>query len=487
MKNTVSKGLFFYILTFLGVIVGVACLFMAILVLSPGTEIFGISYYYEDTFNYVDTYTDNNGENITKKINIVNYARDNENKLIYFQDLVNGKKVEINITTGYSNVYVMQNSNTTHFGLEIKGRVTGISKSDNKKDYLVTSNYDFDNNVYNFKIEEPEILLPFSKTITINVLLPDGINLSNVDLKINTKKGNVRLAHETTNEYNLNSLEINAEESSNISIKNNIIINNGTQIVCPKGTITLKTERDSMTSAIAGGKLFIKTESAKISIDTVCPTEFKLQSTSSSVKIENVLSDMIYDAHKGILIITGEVKGSLTCSEDVVISNIQIEKVTKNVLLPNANSSNITVGYIGGDSRIVTTSGKVKIGDMRGTANIETEKGNVEINFNQPDDIASQVTSRIVTKSGKIKVNYAKIQNQNIIKTTSGEITIGFAANNDFTLIYNCKTNAPTTTRGFSLSGKSGTKDIGEGSPTKIMEVENEKGKTSFSDQYIVA
>ena len=144
MKNTVGKGLFFYILTFLGVIVGVACLFMAVLVLSPGTEIFGISYYYENNFRYVDNY----GEEI-KKTDIVNYTRDNAGKLIYFHELMNGKKVEFNVNTGYSNVYVMQDSSTTHFGLLIDGNVTGIAKDIAEHPYTITSDYNFDTNVYN--------------------------------------------------------------------------------------------------------------------------------------------------------------------------------------------------------------------------------------------------------------------------------------------------------------------------------------------------
>ena len=45
MKSTVNKGILFYILLLCSIVVGIACVIMAILIFSPGTEIFGISYY----------------------------------------------------------------------------------------------------------------------------------------------------------------------------------------------------------------------------------------------------------------------------------------------------------------------------------------------------------------------------------------------------------------------------------------------------------
>ena len=188
MKNTVGKGLFFYILIFLGVIVGVACIFMAILVLSPGTELFGISYYYQDEFKWNDSYIDTNNEEVTKKVDTINYLRTSDG-ITYFQKLIKeNHKFKFVINTGYTRVHVLQDTSSTHIGMRISGRVTGISKSDSKKDSSVTANYTYDsaNDCYEFvlSIVEPEIVLPFSKAITIDFFIPDSIDLSKVDFEI---------------------------------------------------------------------------------------------------------------------------------------------------------------------------------------------------------------------------------------------------------------------------------------------------------------
>src|SRR5574344_331487 len=44
MKNSVSKGILYYIFVLLAVVMGVACIFGCILVFSPGTYLFGICY-----------------------------------------------------------------------------------------------------------------------------------------------------------------------------------------------------------------------------------------------------------------------------------------------------------------------------------------------------------------------------------------------------------------------------------------------------------
>ena len=53
MKSTVNKGILFYILLLCSIVVGIACVIMAILIFSPGTEIFGISYYGKKVYSSV--------------------------------------------------------------------------------------------------------------------------------------------------------------------------------------------------------------------------------------------------------------------------------------------------------------------------------------------------------------------------------------------------------------------------------------------------
>ena len=80
MKNTVSKGILFYLFVLLSIIVGVLCIFVGIMVLSPGTEILGFSYTINNAYNYYIKAEVNQGtESATSK---------------YIDDLISEGKIE---------------------------------------------------------------------------------------------------------------------------------------------------------------------------------------------------------------------------------------------------------------------------------------------------------------------------------------------------------------------------------------------------------
>ena len=468
MKNTVSKGILFYLFVLLSIIVGVLCIFAGIMVLSPGTEIFGFSYTINNAYNYYIKAEVNQGTgSATSK---------------YIDDLISEGKIEKFVieTQDYDIFVCHEKIEKTEF--IVKNNYSGIVKNGNRKKAEITFLYNESEKVCSIKVVEPECSLTFSSGSKVTLALPDSIDMQKVSLDITTKTGQISLGNTESFEHTFNNLCVKGTNSK-ISLNKNVDYNGNISINTNGGEIYLVGEKKV-------ADFEIKTDSAKIEIGNIISPETRINSNSSVIKITKILGNVYFDSKSGVVNV-GYVEGKFECSEDVKISNITIGEIHGEVLLPMANTSNISITKCYADCRIKTTSGNVKIEKMYANADIETESGSVEIDF-VPDTILTDKApdkpmASISTTSGNITANFDDVLKDNTITTNSGNVKVGYNNNRVFDLEYNCAEKTPKLPSGLETGTpeKSHTYQIGGGSSVNTLSISITKnGQLTIDDTY---
>ena len=465
-SKTVSRGILYYIFLLIAVVVGVLCIIGAILLLSPGTEIFGISYY-----NRFDT------------TNITTVADENQQSYEIDQLFDSGRVDVVNVTTNHADVTI-QNRESVRIQFFIEGAVTGIVTSENKNSFNYSISYSAQTRTLNLDVTAPILLLTFNNSMEVVLSLPYEFVDTNIDFVVNTQSGDVSVGNHERDTYTLNSLTVNAENSSNVLLGNHANVKNEINLNVPSGEIRFNTD-------VVTGELNITSESARIRTSDIEAQNVKLVTQGSSVNMNNIQGNFDYSARRGVIIV-GDITGNLTCSEEVVIANITVGTVDGNVILPNAESSNITIEALNGRGDITTTSGNVTIRSANAILEVQTQSGKIDVTVDtNPTLITGGYEEELgvinlETQSGEIAINFANVYLQNYITTTSGTINCAFSASNNLVLSYDCTNNAPTLSTGITTGEvqNQGEYTIGNSSTRNKITIKNTDGRTSISDTY---
>ena len=468
MKKTVGRGILFYILILVGVIGGVGCVLAAIMIFSPGTEILGFSYY----------------------VNHASYEiKEMDNQTVH-NLIVSGQVENIDINTSYTSVRIVTSHDFNRAEFVVQSKITGLIKAENKVKNVVLYGYDNSTRTITIETRFPEMVIPFDTSSEVILVLPVGTHIG-FNFNVNTDNGEVNLGTGEEDDYILNTVNIVSSKGSNIKMGSKARFNGNLNINSPSQSITIL----SKLGGKLGGKdlnineLNITSKSAKIiSQDLEVPT-VNLRTESSSVKLGDVDGNIKYDARKGVLQV-GKVTGDFNCSETVIISNITIGSVYGVVLLPAAESSNISIDHLYGIATIRTTTGNVTVKHGYSLADITTESGNISFDaYTKSELITADLNTEkgvicLNTKNGKINVNFYDVKFQNYINTESGSVTCNFIKTLDFKLKYECGKYSPSLSSGISSSdpGKSGKIAVGDGSTVNVLNVKNNSGRTNISD-----
>lgn len=465
MKNTVSKGILFYVFMLIAVALGVLCVIGAILIFSPGTEIFGISYYVNHTSQQIEFVDDDRIDDLFDR----------------------GQIDTINVTTNYANMSI----ETRKYGFVefvIEPTLTGLMTNENKDTYSQTCSYDRTTKTLSLTVLAPKMLLAFNDSIDVVLSVPESIRDTNLNINFNTQSGKLYLGNKELDNYTIKSLSMTAENSSTVILGSHTKISNDISISIPSGNINFK--RD-----ITANIINIDSNSAKIETKNIDAQEINIDTESSSIKMENITveTNFNYNANRGVLMIT-KLNGNLNNSEDVIISNISIGTVNGEVLLPGAKSSDIKIDELNGKGTISTESGNVTIKEAKGILWVTTESGKIDVNINTMTDLDTtsyneeQGIVNLETQSGTININVANLLLKNYIKTTSGKINCNISPELNLIIDYNCTNNAPTLSTGLSSgeSANQGKITMGNSGTDENIDITNEKGKTSIQDTYVV-
>ena len=470
MKNTVSKGILFYIFMLIAVVLGVLCILGAILIFSPGTEIFGMSYYVNHTNLPIKTTLDGN-ENA---INI--------------DDLFDRGQIEtISVTTNYANMTI-ETREEGFVRFVIEPTLTGLVTSENKDTFSYSCSYDSTTKTLSLNVLAPKMLLAFNNSIDVVLSIPQSIVNTNLNINFNTQSGKFFVGNSELDNYTLKSLSVVSEKSSTVTLGLHTVISDEISINVPSGNIRLK---NNITTNI----LNIYSDSAKIETKNINAHEINIDTVSSSINMEDITVETTfnYNARRGVLMIAN-LNGDLNNSEDVIISNITIGTVDGDVLLPGAESSDIKIETLKGRGTITTASGDVTINDAQGYLWVITESGKIDVNIDTDLSLDTgsyeeeQGIVNLETQSGTININVGKLLLKNYIKTTSGKINCNISPELNLIIDYNCAKNAPTLSTGLSSgeSANQGSISMGSSSTNNHVIINNEKGKTSIQDTYVV-
>ena len=159
----VKGGIFAYLLILIGIVLGVALVLGAIMIISPGVEIFGLSYVSSNkSYNYVI----DNG----------------------FADFNNYDTVILEVP--YSNISVRvgteQTAKSTVFVQNhIKGYVTAGGQ------YAGKLTYHIDGRTISFKVLEDKPWLPLGDSRKVEIIINENTDISNVNFILKTKNGSI--------------------------------------------------------------------------------------------------------------------------------------------------------------------------------------------------------------------------------------------------------------------------------------------------------
>lgn len=468
MKNTVSRGILFYIFLLIAVVLGVLCVLGAILIFSPGTEIFGISYYVNTSAQRIETALNDSG-----------------NQQSIDSLFTSGQIDTINITTNYANVSLeTRQDGAVQFIIEPS--LTGLMTSENKDTFTYTSRYAASDNTLSVSLNAPNMFLAFNNNIDFVLCFPEDVANTNLDINITTESGDITIGHHELDVYTLDNLTVNVENSSNVTFGIHTVISDNVTLNVPSGNIRFRT-------TITTGNLTINSESTKIETGNINANEFTLYTQSSSINIGNITveSNFNYRARRGVLVVDN-INGDFNCDEDVVIANITVGTINGDVLLPQAESSDITIETLNGRGDIVTTSGDVTIDKATSFLWVSTESGKIDVNIDTASDLNTESYAEdqgiinLKSNNGTINVNFANLLLKNYISSQRGTINCKFSPALNFILNYTCPENAPSLSDGITTGevANEASIAIGNSNTDKAIYLENLEGRTSIEDTY---
>lgn len=421
-QGQIRKGFFFYFGLLVLLLIAVFMVCLVIMMFNPGKTVLWMQYFTGEDHIYVEKTTDDSKTAI---------------------DWANVSKLEINCT--YANVTVEKNhtKNYNKDSLYIKNYAKGfVAASDAVA---------FDYNVYyegttlKVDVTEPNGFLYLSKDIEIilHITQNSSANFSNMDLTVNTTKGQVDLGNNVKSGelVKLKSAKVSTQ-SGNIYVSNNLDTDSlqALDLETVEGQISamktvsysgktgkgLRVNCDAKFSTNKGNivmdavdcgshNLGISCKKGNVSIDYISATDVEVACVQGNYKFGEVYANLDY-----------------TNSEDSMIApNIVAQLVNGNLRITKDGfrgvaEPNINVKKVNGEISVHADKGELKIGEANGTIDVNSE-GSLAINIEIGEN--NSATKRIVNKSGSTTIGYlGSVLGTNTIFSDKGKVTINITS-----------------------------------------------------------
>ena len=462
MKNTVSRGILFYLLILLGTILGIACILICIVMFSPGTKIFGVSYFRNNSVLKIEEF---NASEVDVNQSISQYIAD-------------GRIQTIEIKSDYAEIDIA-NTQAEKFFFTIDTNISGLSTAENPKDdnrFVYDYDYDAENKIFSIEVDGPDSFLYLSKTASITFNIPKTKGFASGNLNLITESGNITLANHTENNIVVANLTADIGDNGQLFVSKNFDIS-------PEGKMTVEAKKGQIETlgTINASTVNIDAEGTKISLNEIVG-DLSIDTKDSTIKIAKVNKKFYYSAESGVLQV-GTIVGDFECSELVDISNIFVDKISGSAMLPKASASNVEIKHIEKDVLISTTTGTIKLGELNGDVNLVTESGAITCLI----DSKKTCTVKIETKNGNIDARFRTINGISTIATTKGKIYFQYDNSQAFGLEYACEKNKPQISNAISSSSyeNSGFFAIGYDPSTDVknkITITNTEGRSEFEN-----
>lgn len=426
-NSKVKKGFLYYLIMFCALVLGVACILVAILIFNPGKDVFGIGVRFVNVHTSVRHLTPTNDENT--RFDNLSYDR-------------------IIFNSNYTNFSISYDTDEAYTKIMFHPNVTALTKQERASFDVSIEVVD---NALVINVVEPELWIGFSKKASLELVCPRGKTFENYSLTVNTKSGAVNLGDTSNNSYSIKNIHLNTE-SGNITLNKNINITSNEAYFETKtgkiyvnskmhGTLNITNEEGKISiPEFAGNINFTNTGRLEANCDNV-GGNVKVKSSNGYIKIVNLGTTQVnvggvIENRYGFIkrvgngeSISNYTNGNFTTYDTTDNTNITINNMTGNAAI-TSNTGFVNISNILKEALIETVSGKVTIGSTNSSVDITTDSGNVEVT-----QLSAGKNTTITTNNGKIFANFAGIGNANL-NTTNSSINIKVATNIPFWFNY---------------------------------------------------
>lgn len=405
MKGKVKLGFFGYILIFATILVGVFVVIGALLVLSPGMEIFGF------------TFIKNHAEVtiINAKVGETNVLLENLdiNTISFdYNDVTVGEKT---FSNAHYSITAVRDESKEVFSIVINDQVSGFTKYLDNTTSHVRYNYNALTKELSFTIEEPVINIYTSKHYEIKLVFPSDYVSNGISVKARTNSGDIIFGGEMDHKMSLYSVDFESTSGDITLTEDTLICGGGIKIKTVSGDINVSNQDNSIMQVLRPN-VSLETEKGAFNVGDVYGN-VNLKTEKSTIKIGNVYGNVTLDSVSGTLI-GKNISGNFSATERVESTNIILNDVSGEILLPHSKNTDISINKAYDRVLIKTKDGDVKINEICDEAVVETEKGNIDVKVNCSKAV------ELKTTLGNVKANYKTISANHTITTTNGDITI---------------------------------------------------------------
>lgn len=421
-QGTIRKGFFFYFGLFVLLLFAIFLVCIVVMIFNPGKSVLWMEYFTDNTTYVVKETTVTEENTVAMPINWTQVT-----------------DLEINCT--YGDVIVQRNGGTqfNKDGLYIINNAKGFTSAKNAVHFNVFTRYEGDK--LKVDITEPQGFLYFSKNIKI-ILHAAGIdgregNFSNLKLTVNTTDGDVNLGSaESTQEFTeLKSAHVTTGKGD-IIIQDNLVSSKLTKLNLEtvSGDIITNKKVDSKTTGLETScDIRLATTKGDIKFAKLSGKNVDVECKQGRVVLDNV---QISGSEKGDglnflcergNILLGNITGNVNFAdaEDWINSpNITIDTIKGNFVLTstiNGGSPNININKITGFLNVVSTKGKLNVGQASGEIKIDSDD-NLAVNVGVANGNNNAIA--ISNVNGYVGVDFAGSVSSNVDIKNKGNVTV---------------------------------------------------------------
>jgi len=404
-RNSFKTFIFLLIAVISSAVLGIGVFLM----ISPESNIFGVSYVANIEKTLFKTVL-KNGENINLEIS-------DYNKIIFKTQNANIKVLCGKDNANESNIVLEKNS-------------FGYYKNDSKTDY--TYDYYASGPILYFTLYEPEysfLKLYGNTNLILNISDFEILN-PNINFEFETENGSVTFGGATSqNEVNPSLITTQRlsiiTQNGNININEKVKITDCLSIMTNNGNTNINLDLETLQFFYKsnGGKLTTKDFTNNLS-------NLYLDTEQGNLSLKNVNGGV------NLYVLNGQfnaklIKGNFETSQNINTTRVNIDKVEGNVKIVNEEGNfKVNIKEILGNVNIKTSGGNIKLDNLLGETNIQTKSAGVDITMNKMN--TKKLT--INTESGNVLANFKNISNVHLLKTLSGQINVKFSSNCAFFL-----------------------------------------------------
>ncbi len=405
MASQVNKGFLTYFMLFVGIVFGAILVCASIMIIMPGTVIFGFTY---ENYNskvtiknlngvdegYLQTeYVNLEGETIPREAPTIPGEGTPNPNFKYFE-IANISKIVI--ITNHVKFATVQNSDNNR--IEIINSAKGFSKQDEITPFRVTKCYDVATKTLKITISDTNPKLSFSNNRAVYLFL-NSTDLGEVAFEITTESGSVDFGSTTFSTRSINNIEVDSVDFStttgNFFLSKNTNIQTTLNVVAEKSTVTLQKDLDLLNSAsfkITDGRIYTQNLKAPI-------INFKGQTcfiNSKNLNMKTTVSSVVDTPPLGTPAGTSTVTTTDTTSipGTTIITTVVTQVVVLGLLAERTTTTTVTT----------MTPGEVNYEVKNGDFNVDNIIGNLTDSVTPGSVDVKNVVFRIKNITGNFSI-----------------------------------------------------------------------------------